>query len=78
MEMNSNINRATDGRQNAMDQLAIFQEMRDEEICQQTGVQLMPDGDGSVVSNYGSEDEGGRLEYESKMDDNLGLTKQKL
>ena len=52
MEMNSSINRAADERQNAVNQLAIFQEMRDEEIWQQTGVQPVPDGDASVVSNF--------------------------
>ena len=59
MEMNSNINRATDNRQNAVDCLAVFQEMRDEEICQQTGVQIVPDEDGSLVSQFESGDEDG-------------------
>ena len=59
MEMNSSINRAADERQNAVNQLAIFQEMRDEEIWQQTGVQPVPDGDASVVSNFESDDEVG-------------------
>ena len=33
--------------------------MRDEEICQQTGVQMVPDEDGSLVSQFESGDEDG-------------------
>ena len=95
MEMNSNINRggAMDDRTHAMNQLAEFQELRDEEICQQNGVELVPDDDdedASIASRFKSNGDEDMEDMEDKSSDlmgqdpsrlglaDYGLTKQKL
>ena len=91
MEMNSSINRGggMDNRTHAMNQLAEFQELRDEEICEQHGVELVPDDDedASIASRFESNGDEGEEEKSSDLMGqdpsrlglaDYGLTKQKL